>query len=76
MTNFSTIRNKPNNIDIESVFGNNLNWYSSRQNSVAKRIIYKLESDYFNEENHPEIFSWMVEHFDKLVEALKCAEII
>ena len=61
---------------IESVFGNNLNWYSSRQNSVAKRIIYKLESDYFNEENHPEIFSWMVEHFDKLVEALKCAEII
>lgn len=61
---------------IESVFGNNLNWYSSRQNSVAKRIIYKMESDYFNEENHPEIFKWMVEHFDKLVAALKSAEII
>ena len=61
---------------IESVFGSNLNWYSSRKNSVAKRIIYKMESDYFNEENHPEIFNWMVEHFDKLVKALNSAEII
>lgn len=61
---------------IESVFGNPLNWYSSRQNSIAKRIIYKMESDYFNEENHPEIFNWMVEHFDKLINALKETEII
>ena len=57
-------------------FGNDLNWYSSRQNSFAKRIIYKMESDCFNEENHPEIFNWMVERFDKFVKALKKAEII
>lgn len=58
---------------IEKVFGDEFDWYSSKKNSTARRIIYKLDAEYFNEEKQPEIFAWMVEHFDKLKSALEAA---
>ena len=33
---------------IENVFGDNLDWYSSREKSVAKRIILRREADIYN----------------------------
>lgn len=57
-------------IDIESKFGDKLDWYSSRENSVAKRILYKKEADIFNPEKQKEIYEWMVTKYDALVEAL------
>ena len=54
-------------------FGNKLDWYSSKKDSKAKRILYKREADIYNLEKREEIFQWMVEMFDKLHKALKIA---
>lgn len=55
---------------IESVFGDKLDWYSSREGSEAKRIIYKREADVFNPSKQEEYFAWMVDKCDELSNAL------
>lgn len=55
---------------IEDVFGDKLDWYTSKKDSVAKRILYKHECEIFNPENQAEIFSWMIDKYDKLCNAL------
>ncbi len=55
---------------IEDKFGDKLDWYSSKKNSVAKRIIYKHECEIFNPKKQYEIFSWMIDKYDELSNAL------
>jgi len=55
---------------IETAFGDKLDWYSSRQNSMAKRIIYKREGELFNPNKQEELFAWMIDRFDELKNAL------
>ena len=55
---------------IETVFGDKLDWYSSREKSTAKRIIYKYEADIFNPKKQEDLFEWMIDKFDLLIEAL------
>lgn len=55
---------------IEEVFGNKLDWYSSREGSEAKRIIYKHEVDVFNPSKQEEYFAWMIDKYDELSNAL------
>lgn len=57
-------------LEIENGFGDKFDWYSSRENSVAKRILYKKEAEIFNPDKQDEIFSWMLHKYDLLVEAL------
>ena len=59
---------------IEKVFGNKFDWYSSREKSTAKRIVYKHEADVFNPGKQEELFDWMIEKFDSLVDALASAD--
>lgn len=59
---------------IEKVFGNKFDWYSSREKSTAKRIVYKHEADVFNPGKQEELFDWMIEKFDLLVDALVSAD--
>lgn len=59
---------------IEKVFGNKFDWYSSREKSTAKRIVYKHETDVFNPGKQEELFDWMIEKFDSLVDALVSAD--
>ena len=56
---------------IEASFGHELDWYSSRESSVAKRIVYKRETDIFNSQKQPDIFAWMVSMYDRLYAALE-----
>ena len=65
---FSRLEN--NKEAIESTFGDKLDWYSSRENSTAKRIIYKCEREIFNPKKQEELFVWMIEKFDVLKKAL------
>ncbi|MDO5406522.1 MAG: DUF4268 domain-containing protein [Eubacteriales bacterium] len=58
---------------IENVFGDKLDWYSSKRNSVAKRILYKRECEIFNPAKQQELFSWMIAKFDELCSALVIA---
>ena len=59
---------------IEKVFGNKFDWYSSREKSTAKRIVYKHEADVFNPGKQEDLFDWMIEKFDSLVDALVSAD--
>ena len=59
---------------IEKVFGNKFDWYSSREKSTAKRIVYKHEADVFNPGKQEELFNWMIEKFDSLVDTLVSAD--
>ena len=45
-------------------------WYSSREGSEAKRIIYKREADVFNPSKQEEYFAWMIDKCDELSNAL------
>ena len=55
---------------IEEVFGNKLDWYSSKEKSNAKRILFKREGDIFNPNKQEELFAWMLHKFDQLYNAL------
>ena len=55
---------------IESLFGHEFDWYSSKENSEAKRIIYKEKADIFAVEKQDKLFEWMIEKFDFLKDAL------
>lgn len=59
---------------IESAFGDKLDWYSSREKSEAKRIIYKCEGEIFNPSKQKEFFAWMIDKFDELCRALIAAD--
>lgn len=56
--------------EIERVFGDKLDWYSSREGSEAKRILYKRTADVFNPSKQEEYFAWMIEKCDELSNAL------
>lgn len=57
-------------VPLEASFGYELDWYSSKENSVAKRIRYVREAEIFNAEKQHELFDWMIEAFDRLYAAL------
>ena len=59
---------------IETTFGDKLDWYSSKQGSVAKRIIYKRECEIFNPIKQQELFAWMIDKYDELCNALAAAD--
>lgn len=65
---FSKLESKKT--EIESVFGAPLEWYTSREKSVAKRILYSEEKDTHNPELYQQHFEWLINHFDKLKSAL------
>lgn len=55
---------------IENEFGSKLDWYSSKVESNAKRIIYKQEFEIFNPDRQTELFAWMIDKFDLMCHAL------
>ena len=65
---FTRLENKK--IEIESEFGNKFDWYSSREQSKAKRIVYKIECDIFSPAKQEEYYAWMVDKFAELKKAL------
>lgn len=55
---------------IEEVFGDKLDWYSSKEGSEAKRILYRREADVFNPSKQEEYFAWMIDKCEELSNAL------
>jgi hypothetical protein len=54
--------------------GFSLEWYTSRKNSVAKRILYSIEADIHNTELYNQHFEWLIDRFDKLKNALNTVD--
>lgn len=60
---------------IEAAYGNALEWYTSRQKSVAKRILHSIDADIHNPSFYQQHFQWLIDQFDKLIDALQQVDI-
>lgn len=59
---------------IEDLYGSSLEWYTSRENSVAKRILHSIDADVHNSDLYRKHFDWLIAQFDKLRYALETAD--
>ncbi len=57
--------------DIETAYGSELEWYTSREKSKAKRILHSIEADIHNVNLYEDHFNWLITQFDKLKSALQ-----
>lgn len=57
--------------EIEAAYGSPLEWYTSRENSTAKRILHSVDADVHNPELYQQHFQWLISQFDKLKVALE-----
>lgn len=57
--------------ELEAAYGSALDWYSSREKSVEKRILHSIEADVHDETLFPQHFQWLIDQFDKLITALR-----
>lgn len=65
---FQRLESKKEQLEAECGFP--LEWYTSRQNSVAKRVLYSVSADVHNTSQYKQHFEWLVTHYDSLVNAL------
>jgi len=61
--------------EIENAYGNSLEWYTSREKSLAKRVLHSIEADIHNIELYPVHFEWLISQFDKLKSALEKVDV-
>lgn len=59
---------------LEQTSGFNLEWYTSKEDSIAKRVIYSNTTDLRNRSTYHENFKWLISHYDKLKRALDIVE--
>jgi len=64
-------RLESNKDNIEEAYGSPLEWYTSREKSVAKRILNSVDADVHNSALYPQHFQWLITQFDKLTAALR-----
>ena len=55
---------------IEQLCGFNMEWYTSREKSVAKRVLYSKTTDLYNKATYTDSFEWLIDCLDKLKNAL------
>jgi hypothetical protein len=55
---------------IEETYGAPLEWYTSKEKSIAKRILYSVDADVHNPALYELHFQWFINQFDKLKAAL------
>ena len=55
---------------IEEAYGASFEWYTSKENSIAKRILHSVNADVHNLEHYPQHFQWFIAQHDKLKAAL------
>jgi hypothetical protein len=60
--------------DIEAAYGSPLDWYSSREKSVAKRILHSVPANVHDNMHYQEHFDWLISQFDKLRHALEIVD--
>lgn len=61
--------------EIENAYGSVLDWYTSREKSVAKRILHSVDADIHNPDLYEQHFNWLIFQFDKLHAALRVADL-
>jgi hypothetical protein len=59
---------------IEAAYGSPLDWYTSREKSVAKRILHSIDAEVHNPDLYRKHFDWLIAQFDKLRYALETVD--
>lgn len=70
---FSRLEKKKESI--EQFLGFNMEWYTSREKSVAKRVLYSKTTDVYNKDTFNESFMWLTKCYDKLKNALDIVDV-
>ena len=65
------MRLKSKESELEKVYGSSLEWHTSPEKSVAKRILHSVSADVHNPVLYTQHFQWLINQFDKLVAALR-----
>lgn len=65
---FTRLENKKDSI--EQLCGFNMEWYTSGEKSVAKRVLYSKTTNLYNKATYTDSFEWLIDCFDKLKNAL------
>lgn len=60
--------------EIETVYGSELEWYTSREKSIAKRILHSVDADVHNPNLYKQHFDWLITQFDKLCHTLEAVD--
>ena len=55
---------------IETEFGENLNWEYSKSTGTTRSIVIEEKADVFNPAEQSKIFDWIIDHFDRITTAL------
>ena len=58
---------------IETEFGENLNWEYSKSTGTTRSIVIEEKADVFNPAEQQKIFDWIIDHFDRITTALSMA---
>ena len=58
----------------EKVYGSELEWYTSRKKSYAKRILHNHDADVHAQNLYEKHFNWLISHYDKLHHALEIVD--
>lgn len=58
---------------IETEFGERLNWEYSKPTVTTRSIVIEEKADDFNLAEQPKIFDWIINHFDRITTALSMA---
>ncbi len=56
---------------IEYIYGSKLDWYTTREGTIGKRIVHSKIADVYNPEKYKEHFDWFITQFHKLKNALE-----
>ncbi len=66
---FSRLESKK--FELEAAYGSSLEWYTSRETSISKRILHSIDADIYNPALYTQHFNWLITQYDKLKAALK-----
>ncbi|HUM83803.1 MAG TPA: DUF4268 domain-containing protein [Lachnospiraceae bacterium] len=58
---------------LETKFGDNLIWDSSKDSATHKSIRYSRDADVFGTDNRDALYEWFIDAFDRIMAALKAA---
>jgi len=68
------IRLESEKSQLETLYSSPLEWYTSREKSVAKRILHSIDADVHNPDLYQKHFDWLIAQFDKLRDALETVD--
>ena len=59
---------------LENAYGDHLDWDSSYQKSVAKRVLHSIKAEVRNAALYPQYYAWLIRQYDRMKAALESVD--